>query len=82
MIKNYKDESEDKILEHGFAALNHTFSDLIIENDEKVQLLMEKAKSNKGFIGNLFQYAYYGIEVNHDKAPDFEKSKIELKVAG
>lgn len=82
MIKNYKDEPADAILEHGRNAIGSTFADLISEKDEKVDLLMEKAEKNKGFIGNLFQYAYYGIDINPDKNPDFEKAGIELKVAG
>ena len=81
MIKNYRDENEEEILNHGKEAINHSFSELISEYDDKVNLLMEKAEKNKGFIGNLFQYAYYGVEVNSDKNPDFVTAGIELKVA-
>ena len=81
MIKNYQNESEDVILNHGRNAIGETFQDLIIEKDEKVNELIKTYRTNKGFIGNLFQYAYYGVYPNSKKEPDFEKAGIELKVA-
>lgn len=82
MIKDYTNESEESILMHGKKAIGLSFEEFMNGTNSKLQMLLEKSKTNKGFIGNYFQYAYYGIEPNSDKNPDFIRAGIELKVAG
>lgn len=82
MIKSYELENQMRIMAHAENAKGKSFNELIIEEDEIVEAMLERARTNKGFNGNLLQYAYFGIKQNSDKEPDFKAAEIELKATG
>lgn len=81
-MESFKDKKEDVILKHADDALHKSIRELLIFDGEAVDRLLENAKTNKGILGQLVQLGYFGIGVNSDKKPDFEKAGIELKVSG